>query len=780
MPDRYLAELWSKYTISPKPSSHMQSLQQTCLMFTEHFLEPSHIILMGGGFVLHPDLAEPLSSIVHAMDRLVRLAAHHHGLHDSPFIGDTELHILTKTTSLHVPATQNQVVVAWITLMDHLAVAMRELKALCHGDPFDPSRRMWPSRIPAAIMMLALSLRYKLPKELLASHDIHIPSPSKVDTSRAHPENATARGALRFMVDYTPSGRAVLVAVNASPPCVTRSVDARRAPEPVADTRDVESEKKRGSAAEFRIHQDFKSLTSASSSSESCHTAGKSHVPSHVLLNSRDRPPSVKALVAAIEAKERMSNPIIGNETRSGRVQATSHAPAVLVPTDCSVFSNIGSGLVRVASAGRRAPKLSLNAIHFNSVDIGKNVEKRHVLLKPENCLSSPALVEEVLVELGGPKRAAPVLDQRRSHLRTKPLTGDMAVNPHSSTLAARTDTAPALVFDGTAVDFVDGAAHALPLAPALVAAGTAVESGRLEGSFCLSAELKNSKDETLLTMEIPPKSRRIDSAFRSAAQEGHSLQSLDVIRCANQLVCRYGYPASDNELMEDSTCTEYPARRSSSAEEGLSHCQEQPGFAHPVIDAQSETSAGSLCPSAKLTNSKDESILTMETASRLSRGANASGPSLSSSRKDARLETRGTPLSLESPAPALVVDEIAVELGGLKNAATMTDQQREGPHTAESRTLNAASTTRVRPPPSTHISILALASPSCSPQSVAHSVTGIMTFALVSTIVRTHRNTYFVGILREELAPYIAWEREGIGTRCCFRYLGAGARIRR
>ncbi|KAJ7479942.1 hypothetical protein B0H11DRAFT_2233519 [Mycena galericulata] len=57
-------------------------------------------------------------------------------------------------------------------------------------------------------------------------------------------------------------------------------------------------------------------------------------------------------------------------------------------------------------------------------------------------------------------------------------------------------------------------------------------------------------------------------------------------------------------------------------------------------------------------------------------------------------------------------------------------------------------------------------ASPSRSPQSVAPSVTGIKTFALVSATVRTHWIAYLVCILREDLAPCRAWPREGIGTR--------------
>ncbi|KAJ6463634.1 hypothetical protein C8R47DRAFT_1079919 [Mycena vitilis] len=187
------------------------SLQQTCVMLTEHYLEPPHIVLAGGGFALHPGLSEPLSDVVHAMDGLLQLAARYHGFHTTRFIGSTELHILTTTTGLHVPATQNQVVLAWVTLMDRIAIAMRELKALCTGNPFDPARRNWPSRIPQAIMWLPEELRRKLPTELLAMHDIHLHS------TRAGVRSETSRTPLRFVVDITPSGRSILVPVFPSP-----------------------------------------------------------------------------------------------------------------------------------------------------------------------------------------------------------------------------------------------------------------------------------------------------------------------------------------------------------------------------------------------------------------------------------------------------------------------------------------------------------------------------------------------------------------------------------
>ncbi|KAJ7880820.1 hypothetical protein B0H13DRAFT_2345427 [Mycena leptocephala] len=216
MSDSHLEWIWSRYVTSPKPLSHMQSLQRTCIMFTEHFLEPSHIVLAGGGFVLHPDLAELLSDVVHSMEHLLRLASQYHGVNGTPFIGSAELCILTTTTSLHIPATQNQVVMAWVLLLDHLSVAIRELRGLCLSNPFDPLRREWPLRIPEAIMMLPPSLCIKLPIAFVESFGMLMllrHCRPKVNVPLEQSQRPHTQLATRFCVEHTDSGRPVFVEV---------------------------------------------------------------------------------------------------------------------------------------------------------------------------------------------------------------------------------------------------------------------------------------------------------------------------------------------------------------------------------------------------------------------------------------------------------------------------------------------------------------------------------------------------------------------------------------
>ncbi|KAJ7929550.1 hypothetical protein B0H13DRAFT_2310477 [Mycena leptocephala] len=190
MRDFHLDWIWSRYNTSPDPASGMQSLYQTCSAFTKHVLQPSHIILRGGGFTLCLELAVPLTDIVTSMDRLLYLAAKHIQLHSAPCIGQQELRTLTITEGLHACATYNQVVYGWVTLIDRLARAMRELQWLCIGE--DPSRHSWSSWMPGILASLPPSLRAKLPSNFLESYNITVlPPPANI--SDAASQKAAAR-----------------------------------------------------------------------------------------------------------------------------------------------------------------------------------------------------------------------------------------------------------------------------------------------------------------------------------------------------------------------------------------------------------------------------------------------------------------------------------------------------------------------------------------------------------------------------------------------------------
>ncbi|KAJ7084658.1 hypothetical protein B0H15DRAFT_848462 [Mycena belliarum] len=157
----HLDQLWSRYTTSPDPLSGMESLYQACLRLTRHVLKPSDLVLSSpGSFVLHPQLAEPLSDVIPAMDSLLLHTAQHHGFRNPPSIGRSELQVLTTPT---VYATEKQIVLNWDSLIARLASAMRELKGLCIADFSEISSAqvvplaLLPHRLPATALQLTLA-----------------------------------------------------------------------------------------------------------------------------------------------------------------------------------------------------------------------------------------------------------------------------------------------------------------------------------------------------------------------------------------------------------------------------------------------------------------------------------------------------------------------------------------------------------------------------------------------------------------------------------------------
>ncbi|KAJ7099264.1 hypothetical protein B0H15DRAFT_796953 [Mycena belliarum] len=165
--------IWSCYTTSPDPLSGMDSLCQTCSRLTSHVLKPAHVVPVGDGFILHPDLAEPLAEAVPAIDSLLRVAAYH-SPRNAQYIGDKEFQVLTMTAGRHSYATQRQIVTDWFTLMEHLTAAMRELRALCIGDTSNPSRGVRSSRAPSINPELPLALRGELPRTSRDSYGTRI------------------------------------------------------------------------------------------------------------------------------------------------------------------------------------------------------------------------------------------------------------------------------------------------------------------------------------------------------------------------------------------------------------------------------------------------------------------------------------------------------------------------------------------------------------------------------------------------------------------------------
>ncbi|KAJ7512102.1 hypothetical protein B0H11DRAFT_2213896 [Mycena galericulata] len=830
MSDHYLDELWSKYTISPDPLSGMQSLYQACKTFTTYALQPSDIILSGGEFTLHRQLAEPLQEIARAMDHLLLRAAQYHRLSDAPSIGQLDVQILTGSTALHASTTINQVLLSWVTITDRLAEAMRELKYLCVGDPLYLSRHKWQTRIPQILASLPPVLRVKLPKAFLKLHGIMVlPTPKNSPCLSRLVPHSSADTIMDVKIQREPrrppsAARHVKSAIHRESTQIPVRAEGRRETEIAIDGEHYMRHEIPWEECPWRTSDELlrasrvQPLTKRPSSSQFYPLQSP---PLPARAECHEGWLSVKAMVAAIEAREhskacsvelrqlRHSHQQMDYKYSEihtlGRTARTKDPPSVsaaMGPTPLLEQAAFAFGVLELSSLIQSsAPALVADE---GMVELGglEECRKSAESVESENIQAltmaipsisySSARSERLTHDAYGPESAAPASAVDLWGLGENSLTKDQCHRRHHvlrrrvSSPRNRLSSTPAVVIDEGLVELggLDESLRVPAKSLAFIQDGESPtgwnsaenepsrrrESGPRILGICSKSCLQDhavivTEMSSSLTSPAPALVQHDDAVeFGGPIRPSRAGASLTV-PCANLLVCRHGYPASDGEPMEGSTCTAYPARRSSSAEEGFNRCQEQPGFAYPVVDAQSETSA-----SDQLSihgHTRDTCVIEL------------------GQHKD-RVRASATPWRrnvADVPSPqrlaSSLVHENRVELGGLENTATMPNEQREGPHTAESRTLDAASTTRVRPPSPTHISILALASPSCSPQSVANLVTGIMTFVLVSTIVRTHRNAYLAGILREELAPYIAWEREGIGTRCCLRYLGAGARER-
>ncbi|KAJ7681126.1 hypothetical protein B0H17DRAFT_1138692 [Mycena rosella] len=437
MSDPHLEWIWSRYDTSPDPLLGMDSLYQTCSKFLKHVLQPSHIILVAGGFTLHPDLAVPLADAVTAMDRVLRLAAQYHGLPHAPSIGVQEVQILTVTTGMH-RASQNKIVLAWVTILDRLAAAMREMKSFRLENEIDPFRQTWSSRIPQNILALPLSLQAKLPKSLLESFGIAV-VPREVDVPHLHLE-AQARKVPTSMCASPVAG------MTASVRTIPREVDVPHAcPEAAAHADTTSAHTAIGTPVQLhRVHEPsavkmgapelarakaavleairthlvgglWKGLTKDRSLSSRSGDPFRPTISSPTCTHHRDCRPSVKAL-AAIEARECIpeQQPTITDVTvdRINPRRSVSAAPVTV-------------SAVRTIDKAKLEGSYCVSAKSFANTQgvtqlTGDAISDQEDRGRPLSAPPAPALANEGTVELGGPSRSSPALDVSFAAMRTR------------------------------------------------------------------------------------------------------------------------------------------------------------------------------------------------------------------------------------------------------------------------------------------------------------------------------------------------------------------------
>ncbi|KAK7001885.1 hypothetical protein R3P38DRAFT_3045269 [Favolaschia claudopus] len=181
MANPYLDWIWSQYSVPQ--SQERLSLRDSCTYFTKHILQPTDIILSGGGYVLHSNLAVPLANITSGLNHYLHLATQHHGFHKSLHIGHAELDILGATGQHATLATQSQIVLNWVFLVEKICAAKYQLKALCAGDVTHHSLRSWTSKINCIAASLPPVLRSKIPLDLVKRFNIKVDQPETKATA---------------------------------------------------------------------------------------------------------------------------------------------------------------------------------------------------------------------------------------------------------------------------------------------------------------------------------------------------------------------------------------------------------------------------------------------------------------------------------------------------------------------------------------------------------------------------------------------------------------------
>ncbi|KAJ6606010.1 hypothetical protein DFH09DRAFT_1269116 [Mycena vulgaris] len=775
MSDSYLDLLWSKYHASPEPG--MQSLYQTCSAFTKHVLHPSHIILSGGGFTLHPDLADSLPYVVRGIDQVLRLAAQYHGLANTRSIGLRELNTLTVTTSLHC-ATQNEIVLAWVTILDRLGAAMRELKALCCGDPFDPSRHAWATQIPQIASSLPLTLRTKLPKSLLALYGISTTSLSQRATSIAgktslDPSDVVDRGddPHRFVGQFALEDH---FAISIENTVQEMQVELTGAFSPTSDRTTCFVVDPRGELLQI--------LRSASSVGE-LRVAWAALSKRMGLAQAR-----LGQYQTSAESIRAQNGPLLTRDLPSESI-----CPSHFTPTPTPSCPP-GITITFTAASKRAEQRSDRDHIPRNRAAAGdatsRAAEARRGCSEAATVLSAKHLLALSAGAQGfSPPASAPVVKRTKSEVgelgeRTDGSTKSRTVINQTQRLTVDVPHHLRAEDHSKALEADVDALSSRSSAPALVASRSAVDLGGLElhsGQQAAIPHLEIRTSETLASTgsEEDP----LDDTLRAHSSSASRTRALVLVGDAVEV-------GGLEELCQHLTLPDFEAHTSD--ERGpTSSDRDHPSMALATSRTASFAPALGILESAVKLDRPDTLAKSVDPCDR---GRLTAAPYISAPAHAPH------PPSPWLPAPALVLDERLVELGGLKEKAGI--MQRSVIETEEVRTLEACDSPSLQPPapalvfdegkvelggpkytqsagdqlistlrnesahtdaraPRAHSSFLLL-------PSVPLSASEIGIFALVSAILRTCYTSYLGHILDGELAPYLAWEREGIGTPLC------------
>ncbi|KAJ7699355.1 hypothetical protein B0H17DRAFT_1196429 [Mycena rosella] len=691
MADHRLDAIWSKYTKSPDPLSGMDSLYRACSKVLEHVLQPSDIPLTVGGFTLSPSLAALLREIIPAVDHLLSLAAQCHGLQNAPCIGQVELQVLTNTKGLHC-ATQHQIICNWVVLLNHLWAAMREMKCMCiYGDPRSSSHLNQPSRIPRITASLPLSLRVKIPESFLDSFGI--PASSRdVDVLRLCPE-APAR-------KVQTSTHASLAAAAAPMTCgMDMGIQ-----EPGGQQRLV------GALAES-THVRPVRLRTEDIPSSSCNDHP---LRSTTAYPSRDCHSSVKALVAAIKARERAPvGPVMQriDETCSERAQVSMLVDALCKAVLTDAARSEGASVEAAQrSAEKRVehPRTSESKIFptISASRVGCTVPiSTAAASMASSSFPAPGFVNhEDKVELGG-------LDDKDLSIQAELI----ALIQHSASLTAQRLVKNVTMPGPCSAPSKACAAQRVKMA-APIPGGRS--KSRLRDFAFQVAEVVPSLGVLKSSALAVVKNEAIERGGLKGSRQQHVIPGMEI--CTSGKSSRASGSAQVPVAMHDTSAlerTEFPSPAPALTVElgGIGDMDQE------------------LAISYSETRTFDKHGGTSKEYHTLAFPASV------------------LPSSAWSPTPTLVSDEATVELGGPQPLLPPRNQQLAKAEAASILTSNTRAF---------------FASESLSPSALpSASATGVI--ALVSALIRTVWVSYLRLILLDiETTAQLVWEREGIGTR--------------
>ncbi|KAJ6499506.1 hypothetical protein C8R47DRAFT_1211793 [Mycena vitilis] len=723
-----LNAIWAKYIISPNPLSGAPSLHDTCLALTKHSLQLTDIVGFGAGFKLHPDLAQQVSEVSAAMDSLLRPAARHHFGESSFYIGSDLPYVLTGFLGERLRAQQWQIISHWVMLLDRLEIGMQELKNLCLGDPRARTHRDRPSPYPRLVASLSPILQVTLrpcdfelwgmamPLTVRKKAEIARTTPSESQL----PATETVRSKIR-----------VVLPPERSPPMDTSDEHVTTG----SGSETAAADSVFASAALEVANGDVAPLRKL--------PVEDARIREETVIAPQHAP--VAAIPAAVKDPPRdpiTSTPGVEAITSCSIAGSAIHRDSVLAPQESVVQLHAPPGSSSILHDIGFIPQERSSGTH-EAGELGDRLLERTAI----SATRSERAMERVVIGLRGNEDMLAVQrDERVSN--HAPATGS-----------------PAAVKDPSCDDDIGGlegnsnsSARSIPVPEGLTTPTSGIYSIELAEYAAQTQHLQTSGSTV---------STGLASLDSKATERSASARCTTAMTSTASAVCEARSLAPG--LVVDGAAVEHGGLTESMGQKKLERARNEARTTEEtsrVISAVSPSLARAL-PKAPAVHSPS----TLATVARAAK-VETSGPRrVYGTGKDASTECALLPPSplqtvelegpkeaiisaayrqfpsTESPAPAPSFEGGPVELGGLDGKV---NERKDENATRDVHTVCRDARVNINTP---------------SPPVLVMDICKAKAWALVSAMVRTTAATYLARVRRGELAPCLAWAREGIGT---------------